>query len=56
MVVNPKSVHNDDNGGSGYDEDNVIFSGVATKGKYPTWKCVCTLSGFHDRPIYDVRW
>lgn len=30
--------------------------GIATTGKNPTWKCVCTLSGFHDRPIYDVRW
>lgn len=30
--------------------------GVATTGKYPTWKPVCTLSGFHDRPIYDVKW
>ncbi|NXA56698.1 CIAO1 protein, partial [Nothocercus julius] len=22
----------------------------------PTWKCVCTLSGFHTRTIYDVAW
>lgn len=20
------------------------------------WKCVCTLSGYHERPIYDVSW
>lgn len=29
---------------------------IATKGKDSTWKCVCTLSGYHDRPIYDVKW
>jgi len=22
----------------------------------PNWKCVCTLSGYHDRPVYDVDW
>lgn len=21
-----------------------------------TWKCVCTLSGYHERPIYDISW
>lgn len=21
-----------------------------------TWKCICTLSGFHTRPIYDIAW
>lgn len=30
--------------------------GVLTKGKAGAWKCVCTLSGYHTRPIYDVRW
>lgn len=30
--------------------------GVVTKGQNPTWKCVLTLSGYHTRPIYDVRW
>jgi len=30
--------------------------GVVTIGNDPTWKCVCTLSGYHDRPIYDVDW
>jgi len=24
--------------------------------KYSSWKCACTLSGYHDRPIYDVKW
>ncbi|KAG8224083.1 hypothetical protein J437_LFUL001160 [Ladona fulva] len=24
---------------------------------YPTWKCICTLSGHHGgRPVYDVSW
>ncbi|XP_035235922.1 probable cytosolic iron-sulfur protein assembly protein ciao1 isoform X2 [Anguilla rostrata] len=22
----------------------------------PEWKCVCTLSGFHSRTVYDVAW
>ncbi|XP_069119610.1 probable cytosolic iron-sulfur protein assembly protein CIAO1 homolog [Argopecten irradians] len=30
--------------------------GVATKGSDPTWKCVCTLSGYHRRVIYDIDW
>jgi len=30
--------------------------GVVTTGNDPTWKCVCTLSGYHDRPVYDVDW
>jgi len=30
--------------------------GITTIGGDPTWKCVCTLSGFHTRPIYDVDW
>lgn len=30
--------------------------GIATKGKHPSWKCVCTLSGYHSRAVYDVRW
>ncbi|KAM4037875.1 putative cytosolic iron-sulfur protein assembly protein CIAO1 [Anomaloglossus baeobatrachus] len=24
--------------------------------KDPTWKCVCTLTGYHNRTIYDVNW
>lgn len=30
--------------------------GVATPEGAPVWKCVCTLSGFHQRAIYDVSW
>jgi len=34
--------------------DGVI--GVVTEGKNPTWKCTSTMSGYHTRPVYDVRW
>jgi WD40 repeat protein len=30
--------------------------GVATSNNDSTWKCVCTLSGFHNRAVYDVDW
>ncbi|KFV85196.1 putative cytosolic iron-sulfur protein assembly protein CIAO1, partial [Struthio camelus australis] len=30
--------------------------GVACSGADPTWKCICNLSGFHTRTIYDVAW
>lgn len=30
--------------------------GVATPDNYPTWKCVCTLTGFHTGTIYDISW
>ncbi|KAF8782914.1 probable cytosolic iron-sulfur protein assembly protein CIAO1 [Argiope bruennichi] len=30
--------------------------GVPTTGEDPAWKCVCTLSGYHERAIYDVSW
>ncbi|NWU30393.1 CIAO1 protein, partial [Dyaphorophyia castanea] len=30
--------------------------GVACSGSEPSWKCVCTLSGYHGRTIYDVAW
>ena len=30
--------------------------GVATTGGNATWKCVCTVSGYHDRTIFDVDW
>lgn len=30
--------------------------GIQTAGMEPTWKCVCTLSGYHNRPVYDVDW
>ncbi|XP_076813186.1 putative cytosolic iron-sulfur protein assembly protein CIAO1 homolog [Clavelina lepadiformis] len=32
------------------------MEGVHTSGEDPTWKCVCTLSGYHSRPIYAVSW
>ncbi|NXV82410.1 CIAO1 protein, partial [Atlantisia rogersi] len=30
--------------------------GVACSGTDPTWKCICNLSGYHTRTIYDVAW
>ncbi|KAJ9600782.1 hypothetical protein L9F63_001062 [Diploptera punctata] len=30
--------------------------GIATPGNEPIWKCVCTLSGYHSRTIYDISW
>ncbi|KAL7051177.1 hypothetical protein ACKWTF_004370 [Chironomus riparius] len=30
--------------------------GISTPDNEPVWKCVCTLSGFHDRSIYDISW
>ncbi|XP_046331442.2 probable cytosolic iron-sulfur protein assembly protein CIAO1 [Haliotis rufescens] len=30
--------------------------GVATTGRDPTWKCVCTLSGYHTRCVYSIDW
>ena len=30
--------------------------GIPTPGGDPVWKCVCTLSGYHNRDIYDVNW
>ncbi|XP_047468721.1 probable cytosolic iron-sulfur protein assembly protein CIAO1 isoform X4 [Penaeus chinensis] len=30
--------------------------GVATPEKEPVWKCVCTLSGYHKRTVYDISW
>jgi len=30
--------------------------GIETNGSDPAWKCVCTLAGHHDRPVYDVAW
>nr|XP_002121169.1 probable cytosolic iron-sulfur protein assembly protein CIAO1 homolog [Ciona intestinalis] len=32
------------------------MEGIATKGETPTWKCVCTLSGYFNQPIYCVTW
>ena len=30
--------------------------GIATSTNEPVWKCVCTLSGYHTRTIYDISW
>ncbi|KAK7082439.1 cytosolic iron-sulfur protein assembly [Halocaridina rubra] len=30
--------------------------GVPTPNNDPVWKCVCTLSGYHNRTIYDISW
>ena len=30
--------------------------GVHVEGKDPKWCCVCTLSGYHTREVYDVAW
>ena len=30
--------------------------GIITTGNDPTWKNVCTLSGYHNRSVYDVDW
>jgi len=30
--------------------------GIETNGVDPKWSCVATLSGHHDRPIYDIVW
>ena len=30
--------------------------GVATSDNNETWKCVCTLSGFHSRAVFDIDW
>jgi len=30
--------------------------GIETADNVPAWKCVCTLSGYHPRTVYDVSW
>ena len=30
--------------------------GIATPDNEPVWKCVCTLSGYHSRTVYDISW
>lgn len=32
------------------------IEGVVTPGDAPVWKCVCTLTGYHNRVVYDVSW
>lgn len=29
---------------------------IPTPDNDPVWKCVCTLSGFHSRAVYDISW
>lgn len=33
-----------------------IHVGVPTPDSEPVWKCVCTLSGYHNRDVYDISW
>ncbi|XP_074106005.1 putative cytosolic iron-sulfur protein assembly protein Ciao1 isoform X1 [Cotesia typhae] len=37
-----------------YKPDN--NAGIPTPDNNPVWKCVCTLSGYHTRTVYDVDW
>lgn len=30
--------------------------GIMTPNNDPVWKCVCTLSGYHTRTIFDISW
>ncbi|CAF4773510.1 unnamed protein product [Pieris macdunnoughi] len=30
--------------------------GVSVSDKESSWKCICTLSGYHTRAIYDIAW
>ena len=30
--------------------------GIATPDNVPVWKCICTLSGYHSRSVYDISW
>ncbi|XP_067935571.1 probable cytosolic iron-sulfur protein assembly protein CIAO1 homolog [Watersipora subatra] len=30
--------------------------GIITPGNHSAWKCVSTLSGYHQRTIYDIKW
>ena len=34
----------------------IVCAGVHVEGKNPKWCCVCTLSGYHTREVYDVAW
>ncbi|XP_015911178.2 probable cytosolic iron-sulfur protein assembly protein CIAO1 homolog [Parasteatoda tepidariorum] len=31
-------------------------AGIETIGSDSAWKCVCTISGYYERPIYDISW
>ncbi|KAJ6653257.1 hypothetical protein lerEdw1_009421 [Lerista edwardsae] len=43
-------------GEAGKSSSSLSIAGVAFSSTDPTWKCICTLSGFHTRTIYDVAW
>lgn len=30
--------------------------GIPTADNEPVWKCICTLSGYHTRTVYDIDW
>ncbi|GIX80694.1 probable cytosolic iron-sulfur protein assembly protein Ciao1 [Caerostris extrusa] len=30
--------------------------GIHVGGQDPIWNCVCTISGYHERAIYDISW
>nr|QSX72229.1 cytosolic iron-sulfur assembly component 1 [Halisarca dujardinii] len=30
--------------------------GVQVEGQDPKWMCICTLTGYHSREIYDISW
>lgn len=30
--------------------------GVVTPGNEAVWKCVCTLTGYHNRTVFDISW
>ena len=30
--------------------------GIPTPDNEPVWKCICTLSGYHTRSVYDISW
>lgn len=37
-----------------YKPDNKL--GVSVSDQESAWKCICTLSGYHTRCIYDIAW
>jgi len=37
-------------------DDKTVRVWAAQDQQFLSWKLVCTLSGFNDRPIYDVSW
>ena len=35
---------------------NTYLIAIPTPDSETVWKCVCTLSGHHERPIYSIDW